>query len=342
MAGGADAAAVPVGIPLAGARRAHAAGAGQARQRRRAAGAEGGRGRARCEAGRGRRAVRAAHCLRPAAAFHHAVRGAARRRLRARHPARDPAPRALGVPPPAYAVPALPSRAPDRRRLARYRARHQRRLHAAVVHAVLDRPGDPRVRPGGRGAAGEIRLALRRRHLRRGRALHRLHLRRLGVAHRHPPARQRARLARQHARHRQPAQLRDGQVLQQRGVRGGPLRRKPEELRGGRGEERGLARPAQHRAEPDHRDRGDAADDTRGGGRGRRLAHARRPGADQRPADPALHSAQLPRHGLPRDQAGADRHGPHVPPARAEPRDRGPPGRCAAAGRRRDDPLRPR
>ena len=38
-------------------------------------------------------------------------------------------------------------------------------------------------------------------------------------------------------------------------------------------------------------------------------AHAGRPGAGQRPADPALHPAQLPRHGVPRDQAVAAGHG---------------------------------
>ena len=95
------------------------------------------------------------------------------------------------------------------------------------LHAVLDHPGDPRVRPGGGGAAREVRLALRRDHVRRGGGLHRLHDPGDRVAHRDPPPRQRARLEGQHARHRQPAQLRDGQVLRQRGVRGAALRREP-------------------------------------------------------------------------------------------------------------------
>ena len=43
---------------------------------------------------------------------------------------------------------------------------------------------------------GEVRLALRRGHLRRGRGLHRLHHRGDRMAHRHPAPRQRARLAR--------------------------------------------------------------------------------------------------------------------------------------------------
>ena len=43
---------------------------------------------------------------------------------------------------------------------------------------------------------------------------------------------------------------------------------KPAQVRGRGGQERGLARPAQHRPEPDHRRRGDRADDARRGGRG--------------------------------------------------------------------------
>ena len=96
------------------------------------------------------------------------------------------------------------------------------------LHAVLDHPGDPRVRAGGRGAARrsstgasppitfgavavyisftilvtEWRIEIRRRAN---------ELDSQG----------------QHARHRQPAQLRDGEVLRQRGVRGAALRREP-------------------------------------------------------------------------------------------------------------------
>jgi hypothetical protein len=40
---------------------------------------------------------------------------------------------------------------------------------------------------------------------------------------------ERARLDGAHARHRRAAELRDGQVLQQRGLRGAPLRREPGE-----------------------------------------------------------------------------------------------------------------
>ena len=55
------------------------------------------------------------------------------------------------------------------------------------------------------------------------------------VAHALPPPDERARLEGQHARHRQPAQLRDGQVLRQRGIGGAPLRREPAALGEGGG-----------------------------------------------------------------------------------------------------------
>ena len=73
------------------------------------------------------------------------------------------------------------------------------------------------------------------------------------MAHRLPPADERARLQGQHPRDRQPAQLRDGQVFRQRGVRGAPLRREPAALGNGRGQKPDVAVAAQHRAERDHR-----------------------------------------------------------------------------------------
>src|SRR5213592_4592374 len=148
--------------------------------------------------------------------------------------------------------------------------------------------------------------------------------------HGNPPPRERTGFEGQHARDRQPAQLRDGEILQQRGIRGAPVRREPAEVRVGGREERGLARVPQHRAELHHRRRGDAAHDPRGRGRGREDPDARRSGARERPLDPALHPAQFPGHGVPRDQAGARRHGPHVPSAHPGPGDTGPAG-CGAA-----------
>ena len=159
--------------PRPRAARAGAAGVGQARQRRRAADDEGHRRRSRPQARGGGGAGGAARGLRPAALLDHAVRRAARRGVRARDAARHPPRGAERVPPPARAVAALPPRPPDRRHDARHRARHARHLDAAVLPAVFDHSGHPRIRPRGGGAARQVRLALRRGHLRRGRGLHR-------------------------------------------------------------------------------------------------------------------------------------------------------------------------
>ncbi len=61
-----------------------------------------------------------------------------------------------------------------------------------------------------------------------------------------------------------------------------------------------------------------------------RQQHGRRLRHDQRADDPALPAAQLHGHGLPRDQAGGDRHRDHVRDARAQAGDRGPPRRPSA------------
>ena len=62
----------------------------------------------------------------------------------------------------------------------------------------------------------------------------------------------------EHARDRQPAQLRDGQIFRQRGMGGAPLRREHAAVGEGRGQEPDLAVGAQRRAERDHRHRGRA------------------------------------------------------------------------------------
>ena len=136
-----------------------------------------------------------------------------------------------GVPPPARAVAALPPRAPDRRHDARHRARHARHRQLADLRT--------------RSTASCPTLILRSRWC-CGVLLGQV---RLAGSPRSPSARwsstspsrswspsgasqfrradERARLDGQHARHRQPAQLRDRQVLRQRGVRGAALRREP-------------------------------------------------------------------------------------------------------------------
>src|SRR5205823_1941209 len=81
--------------------------------------------------------------------------------------------------------------------------------------------------------------------LRGGDHLYRLHGDRHRMAHGDPPPGERARFESEHARDRQPAELRDREVLRQRGFRGPPLRRKPAQVRIGGGEKRGVARAPQ-------------------------------------------------------------------------------------------------
>ena len=110
----------------------------------------------------------------------------------------------------------------------------------------------------------------------------------------------------------------------------------------GRGEEPDVAVGAQHRPERHHRRRGHAHHVAGHGRRGRRHDDDRRPRARQRVHDPALHPAQLPGRDLPRDQAGARRHGAPVRAHRGECGDQGQPGRGAARGPRRGSALRAR
>src|SRR5438309_3064 len=105
--------------------------------------------------------------------------------------------------------------------------RHSRDLDLIVLFIIFHNSSHPGVRACRGSAAQEVRLALRRGHLRRRGDLHHVHRAGHRVAHGHPPARQRARLEGQHARHRQPAELRNGEVLRQRGIRGAALRREP-------------------------------------------------------------------------------------------------------------------
>ena len=209
------------------ARRARVPGRGQGRERRRAAAAEGDRRQPRPRARRCSRCR--SRCSSPTAllrAVDDAVHRAARVPVRQGDAARGAQDRAQGVPPPARAVAALPPRAADRRADARRRARPARHLDADQLRAVLD-PAD----------AGRDRARVRRSSIARydwtfiaitagALALYiaftvlitewRTHFRR---------ADERARQQGEHARDRQPAQLRDGQVLRQRGVGGAPLRR---------------------------------------------------------------------------------------------------------------------
>ena len=180
-------------------------------------------------------------------------------------------------------------------------------------------------------AGGEVRRPVRLDHRGRAGGLHQLHRHRDRVAHQVPPPDERARRHGAHARHRFAAELRDRQVLQQRGLRGEALRREPGAAAPRGAEEPEHAVAAQHRAATGHRQRagGDAV--ARHAGRGRRPADAGRPGDDQRLHDPAVHPAQLPGRAVPRDQAEPDRPGQDVRAARARPRGRRPARRAAAA-----------
>ena len=68
------------------------------------------------------------------------------------------------------------------------------------------------------------------------------------LAHQDPPHHERERHGGQHQGHRQPAELRDGEVLRRRGARGQALRQVDGHLRGGQRQELHLARRAQRRA----------------------------------------------------------------------------------------------
>ena len=137
----------------------------------------------------------------------------------------------------------------------------------------------------------------------------------------------------QRARGRFAAQLRDGQVLRQRGARGAPLRREPAAPGERAGDEPQDAGGAQPRADRDRRDRRHRDDVARGGGRGRRRDDRRRPGAGQRLPAAALGAAEHARHDVSRSEAGADQHRAPVRPARRTPGRAGPPRRDAAARR---------
>ena len=341
-----QAAAVRLGLALARADRAAVPGRRQVRQHRRAAGPEETGRRAGAQARRpARRAGRSGRDparLRRAARLDHALHRAARVPVLSGRGADRPARLARGVRAPARAEPALSPRAPDRRRLARHRARLALDPVAAELHD-LQHPADAgRDHARHRPALGQVRRLVRGDHLRRARLLHRLHGDRHRVAHRVPSRHERAGLEGQHQGARRAPQLRDGQVLLQRGLRAGALRRQPAAAREGVDQVADVAVDAQPRPEPDHRHRGDAARLARDRRRRRRVDDARRPGARQRADDPALHPAQLPRRHLPRDQAVADRPGEDVRAARPEPRDRRRAGRATAADARRRGALRRR
>src|SRR3569832_2101939 len=100
--------------------------------------------------------------------------------------ARNPLRRPAGLPPPAPPRAPLPPRTPDRRRLARHRARLARHQLFAHLHAVQRAAHAGRDRPRRSDPAREIPDRLRRHHLRHRRPLHHLYADGDRVAHEVP------------------------------------------------------------------------------------------------------------------------------------------------------------
>ncbi len=236
----------------------------------------------------------------------------------------------------------LPSGAQDRRADARARARSGRhREHHA--HDVDDVRADARgVRAGAWRADVRVRLALCRRRGRHDRPLSLVHGGSDRLAHQDPPHHERERQRRQHQGHRQPPQLRDGQVFRCRGARGQALRSLGRGLRRGQHQELHLAcrpqcRAGRHLCRSPHRLHADGRPRHRG------RQQDCRPLRDGQCADAAaFHPAQLHGHGVPRDPPIADRHRAHDGRAGRESGSGGPAGRCAAECGWRHHPLRGR
>ncbi len=117
-----------------------------------------------------------------------------------------------------HPVPALSSRAQDRRAIARHRARHQGHRHAALLRAVQHIPDHPAARLLCGDPVREAEHHDRGDHGGDGCGLCLVHFRDHQLAHPVPPRHERERPGRQHQGRRQPPELRDGEVLQQRGA----------------------------------------------------------------------------------------------------------------------------
>ena len=223
--------------------------------------------------------------------------------------ARGPDDRAQDVSPSACAVAALPPRPAHGRAYARHRTRHARHIVADRIHAVLHPADSDRDHTGVGDSDRALRRLVHRHHACSTRAVHLLHRDDNRVENQFPSADERGRFQGQHPGDRQPAQLRNSQVFQQRGIRGEPLRRKPASLGNGSGQEPDLVVAAQHRSKRDRRHRSDfdhVAGDAR---RDRPHDDPGRPGPRQRFHDSALHSAQFPGRDLSRNQASPRRYG---------------------------------
>ena len=152
----------------------------------------------------------------------------------------------------------------------------------------------------------------------------------VGMAHQVRAPHERCRHRGQRQGDRQPAELRDGEVLRQRGARGAPLRCRPPALRDGRHPLQPHPVAAQHRPGRDHLGRPGLGHGDGGLRRRRRHHDAGRLRGGERLPDPALHAAQHAGLRLSRDPQCAGEHGEDVRPARRPGRDRRQAGRAGA------------
>ena len=158
--------------------------------------------------------------LRAHAARERRLHPAPRRRLRAGGAGRPSQARPRELPARPCPQPALPHRAQDRRPQPHHRARGEGRRLPAALPALLHRAARARAGAGGRHPLLRLRRLVPRRGGGHHLALRLVHDPRHRVAARHPRADERARYRRQPEGRRQPAELRDREVLQRRGARG--------------------------------------------------------------------------------------------------------------------------
>ena len=181
----------------------------------------------------------------------------ARRAVCARRPVRGAHPRLPHLRASARIVAALSSGAAHRRPVARHRARRQGHRDDRPLHHAGDRADHPRIRADRRHLRLRLWLALCRGDRRHRLALHLVHGAGEQLAHLDPPRDERVRHRRQHQGDRLAAQLRDGQIFQQREDGGRALRPLDGALRGCRHQDLDLARLAEFRAGRDLRARHD-------------------------------------------------------------------------------------
>ncbi len=201
-----------------------------------------------------------------------------------------------------------PPAAPHRRLAARHRARRQRHRDDRPLHHPEHAADLPRVRFRGGHHRVSVRLEISRRRGRDDHHLRLVHGEGVGLAHQDTPRHERVRPGRALEGDRLAAQLRDGEIFRQREAGSAPLRPRHGALRERRCPYLDVHRLAQHRPDRDFLDRHHHLHGHVGAGGDGRHADHRRLRFDQRAAAATVDPPQFHRHGLSRDQAGADRH----------------------------------